>query len=198
MLEELKQNNLVYFIYQMGNAIYGLKDPIDKFLVIVDDEYKNKDIVQTTEKDCFGCIKTSDGIFNFIKISTWFSKIEKCDIEAWKCACLPKRFIHKEHVKLLMSTDPLKIRLQIDNLIKDSTDYCENIKKCKFAIQIIENHKIVNFKDGNDEILQFLACDSELKEAFLKIIHPSITVLKKLTDGILEKSKKDKIIQKGT
>jgi hypothetical protein len=54
----------------MGNAIYGLKDPIDKFLVIVDDEYKNKDIVQTTEKDCFGCIKTLDGIFNFIKIST--------------------------------------------------------------------------------------------------------------------------------
>lgn len=97
-----------------------------------------------------------------------------------------------------MSTDPLKIRLQIDNLIKDSADYCENIKKCKFAIQIIENHKIVNFKDGNDEILQFLACDSESKEAFLKIIHPSITVLKKLTDGILEKSKKDKIIQKGT
>lgn len=97
-----------------------------------------------------------------------------------------------------MSTDPLKIRSQIDNLIKTSIDYCENIKKCKFAIQIIENHKIVNFKDGNDDILQFLANDSKSKETFLKIIHPSITVLKKLTDGILEKSKKDKIIQKGT
>lgn len=97
-----------------------------------------------------------------------------------------------------MSTDPLKLRLQIDELIKNSTNYYETIKKCKFAIQIIENHKIVNFRDGNEEIMQLLECTSDPKEVFLRIINPFYTILKKLTDGILEKSKKDKIIQKGT
>ena len=41
-------------------------------------------------------------------------------IEAWECACLNKKFIIKEHVKLLMKTDPLGLRKQIvkmDNLI---------------------------------------------------------------------------------
>lgn len=70
MLEELKQNNLVYFIYQMGNAIYGIKESFNKYLVIVDDKYVNKDLTKSTEEDCFGCYKTKDEIFNFIKIST--------------------------------------------------------------------------------------------------------------------------------
>jgi hypothetical protein len=97
-----------------------------------------------------------------------------------------------------MHTDPLKLRLQIDQLLNNMREeqYVEILKKIKFAIQIIEHHKIVNFKDGNKEckIIKNLKPDLE---TFINIITPSYNVLKKLTDGILEKYKFEKLVKKG-
>lgn len=98
-----------------------------------------------------------------------------------------------------MHTDPLKLRLQIDRLLKNSKpkDYCSILKKIKFAIQIIENHKIVNFKDGNGECKSIKSSNPNF-EAFINLITPSYNILKKLTDGILEKSKYERLVQKST
>lgn len=98
-----------------------------------------------------------------------------------------------------MHTEPLKLRLQIDRLLKDpkSKDYCSILKKIKFAIQIIENHKIVNFKDGNGEC-KLIKSSNLNKSEFITLITPSYNILKKLTDGILEKSKYERLVQKST
>ena len=202
MLNKLKEDKLVYFIYQRGSIIYDLNtanSDVD-YLVIVDDDYVNKEIVYNPNyPNQLGNIKINKDDFTFITISEWFKKIELCDIDCWECACLPKRFVHKEHVKLLMHTDPLKLRLQIDQLLKDPTpkNYCSILKKIKFAIQIIENHKIVNFKDGNGECKLIKSSNPDLS-AFINLITPSYNILKKLTNGILEKSKYERLVQKST
>ena len=202
MLNKLKEDKLVYFIYQRGSIIYDLNtvnSDVD-YLVIVDDDYANKEIVYNPDyPNQLGNIKINKDDFTFITISEWFKKIELCDIDCWECACLPKKFVHKEHVKLLMHTDPLKLRLQIDRLLKNpkSKDYYSILKKIKFAIQIIENHKIVNFKDGNGEC-KLIKSSNPDSEAFINLITPSYNILKKLTDGILEKSKYERLVQKST
>lgn len=98
-----------------------------------------------------------------------------------------------------MHTDPLKLRLQIDQLLKDPIpkNYCSILKKIKFAIQIIENHKIVNFKDGNGECKAIKNLNPDLS-AFINLITPSYNILKKLTNGILEKSKYERLVPKST
>lgn len=206
MLEKLKKDNLVYYIYQRGSSIYGLNNKnsdIDYF-VIVDDKYKNENIIfNPNYPNQLGNIKIDNEDFTFISISEWFKKIENSDIDAWECACLPKKFIHKEHVKLLLSTDPLKIRTQIDELmlnVDSNQNYCEIIRKCKFAIQIIENHKIVNFKEANSECIVLKNIDdlSEKHLMFRQLIKTPISILKKLTDGIVEKSKLKRLVQKAT
>ena len=202
MLNKLKEDKLVYFIYQRGSIIYDLNtanSDVD-YLVIVDDDYANKEIVHNPDyPNQLGNIKVNKDDFTFITISEWFKKIELCDIDCWECACLPKKFVHKEYVKLLMHTDPLKLRLQIDQLLKDPTpkNYCSILKKIKFAIQIIENHKIVNFKDGNGECKLIKSSNPDLS-AFINLITPSYNILKKLTNGILEKSKYERLVQKST
>lgn len=202
MLNKLKEDKLVYFIYQRGSIIYDLNtanSDVD-YLVIVDDDYANKEIVHNPDyPNQLGNIKINKDDFTFITISEWFKKIELCDIDCWECACLPKKFVHKEHVKLLMHTDPLKLRLQIDQLLKDPApkNYYSILKKIKFAIQIIENHKIVNFKDGNGECKLIKSSNPDLS-AFINLITPSYNILKKLTNGILEKSKYERLVQKST
>lgn len=202
MLNKLKEDKLVYFIYQRGSIIYDLNtanSDVD-YLVIVDDDYANKEIVYNPDyPNQLGNIKVNKDDFTFITISEWFKKIELCDIDCWECACLPKKFVHKEHVKLLMHTDPLKLRLQIDQLLKDPIpkNYYSILKKIKFAIQIIENHKIVNFKDGNGECKLIKSSNPDLS-AFINLITPSYNILKKLTNGILEKSKYERLVQKST
>ena len=202
MLNKLKEDKLVYFIYQRGSIIYDLNtanSDVD-YLVIVADDYANKEIVYNPDyPNQLGNIKINKDDFTFITISEWFKKIELCDIDCWECACLPKKFVHKEHVKLLMHTDPLKLRLHIDQLLKDPVpkNYCSILKKIKFAIQIIENHKIVNFKDGNGECKLIKSSNPDLS-AFINLITPSYNILKKLTNGILEKSKYERLVQKST
>lgn len=202
MLTKLKEDKLVYFIYQKGSIIYDLNtsnSDVD-YIVIVDDDYTNKQIVYNPDyPNQLGNIKIDKEDFVFITISEWFKKIESCDIDCWECACLPKRFVFKEHVKLLMHTDPLKLRLQIDKLLKnpEPKNYCSILKKIKFSIQIIENHKIVNFKDGNTECKAIKNLNPDLS-AFIALITPSYDILKKLTNGILEKSRYARLVQKDT
>jgi hypothetical protein len=120
-------------------------------------------------------------------------------IEAWECACMNKKFIIKEHVKLLMKTDPLGLRKQIikmDNAItedSDPKDMWKVVTYCKFANQIIENHKIVNFKEANSERIAILKGDYNIYKAAL---HRPLEILKNSTNGMLKKELQSKIIQK--
>ena len=87
-----------------------------------------------------------------------------------------------------MTTNPLQLRKDVDKDF-DSKPFDELIRQIKFSIQIIENHKIVNYKDGLDDInlINKLILDGETDEDELnKIIDKSYSVLKSLTDGMLK------------
>lgn len=139
--------------------------------------------------------------FIFKTNEEWFNDVLNGSVEAWECACLNKKFIIKEHVKLLMKTDPLQLRKQIikmDNAITEDSnikDMWRVITYCKFANQIIENHKIINFKESLAERISLQSCDYPFKTYKYELSKP-LGKLKKSTDGILKKELEHKIVQK--
>jgi len=137
---------------------------------------------------------------------------------AWECACLPKKFIHKEYVKLLLKTDPLKLRkiyevekkiclfgydeyLEADAIISAQKELFYLFKLVKLSNQIIENHKIVNFKEAAEDYRQIVngqVSDIEtITNAFNERLFGPLQLFKKYTDSILKASKIKKIIQNG-
>lgn len=67
-------------------------------------------------------IKVDGYDFIFKTNEEWFDDVMNGSIEAWECACLNKKFIIKEHVKLLMKTDPLGLRKQIVKMNNEITE----------------------------------------------------------------------------
>ena len=121
------------------------------------------------------------------------------DLLGWECACLNKKYIIKEHVKLLMTTNPLQLRKTIDKQINGykkthlfGIDIAwEIIKNIKFAIQIIENHKIVNFKEAYNDYHNLLSFESieDVENYIYKVYSP----LKSMTDGMVKQEILNKI-----
>lgn len=141
--------------------------------------------------------------FIFKTNEEWFHDVLNGSIEAWECACLNKKFIIKEHVKLLMKTDPLGLRKQIikmNNFItedSDPKDMWRVVAYCKFANQIIANHKIINFKEANDDRKYILESpNSNRLLNYVFCLSKPLEILKKSTDGMLKKELEYKIVQK--
>lgn len=82
-----------------------------------------------------------------------------------------------------MTTNPLQLRKDVDKDF-NTKPFDELIRAIRFSIQIIENHKIVNYKDGLDDIIAINNAESE--EEVDKIIDKSYSVLKSLTDGMIK------------
>ena len=194
-----------------GSRIYGLetKDSDYDYLVICNKHITfPKEFYNMREATNYGRrfdfhIAVDNCDFIFKTNEEWFDEVMGGSIEAWECACMNKKFIIKEHVKLLMKTDPLGLRKQIikmDNAITEDSDPKEMWKVvayCKFANQIIENHKIVNFKEANPErktILEINEYDRHLEYKFC--LYKPLEKLKNSTDGMLKKELQSKIIQK--
>jgi hypothetical protein len=107
-LEKLINDKEILYIYEIGLQIYGLFDGIEDrdFLLIVSDDFiPNDELI-------------NDEHYQIINIHTWFEYVTDNKMLAWECACLPKKFIHKEHVKLLLQTNLLKLRKEFDELYK--------------------------------------------------------------------------------
>ena len=222
----LMESPTVFYLYNRGSIIYGLntKESDIDFLVVVDpefvlpeefEEYKTQG--WTTRKIQYNIV-CDNCDFIFFTTDEWFQKVMSGSIQAWECACLPKKFIHKEHVKLLMSTNPLQLRKDCDNMIElsffvaseyhlkedfknEKKSLWEVIKNIKFANQIIENHKIVNLKESNYEYNVLVNNDVDDEETIVKcwldLMKPCKQILNKATDGMLEKEKQKRIIQNG-
>ena len=137
MLNKLIDNPKVLYIYEVGLQIYGLFPEIKDrdFVVICENNYipeipntkmddESVTLFYDTEKEHFK--------FNIIFIKDWFERVLNGDLLAWECACLPKKYIHKEYVKLLLQTNPLQLRKSFD-------------KHCKIYIPIAEK----TFLEGN-------------------------------------------------
>ena len=180
-LEYLMKDPDCLYIYNRDLSIYGLPSK-ERYTIIVKDNWVCPDEYwDDTERN-----------FEIYSLSEWFDFVLNGKLIGWECACLNKKYVLKEHVKLLMTTNPIQLRKDVDDfarLVKlasntDPTLYINLLRQIKFSIQIIQNHKIVNYKDGLDDYLAIK--NAESKEEIWEIIDKYYDELKSLTDGMIK------------
>lgn len=198
-LNKLIEHPEVYYIYDLRGAAFGVDD-LGEYIIVTKDGLVIKDELDDSE-----IINVS-----IYSSSEWFKLVVNGEILPWICACIDKKYILKEYVKLLMTTNPLQLRkcfeatrVQIlSNLGETESSKRFNLWKiilfARFCNQIIENHKIVNFKNSANDYqeLRKYTDDNELLNAFNALITPEINLLYKSTDGLLKREKIAKIQQK--
>ncbi len=221
-LETLEKDPLVYYIYQSDLSIYSIPSISEKYIIIVDANYQIPDEflefkVEYKSKVIDYNVIYDNVEFKFYEMQEWFNKVLNSDIEAWECSCLNKKFVKKEYVKLLLTTDPLKLRLNfdamfdpyvmyalhcIDNNITEGKSILFNIlKQGRFSSQIIENHKIINFNEVVEDYTKLIEAGNDINNiyaVFLNLFKVACKPFLNKTEGILQKSKTDKIIQNET
>ena len=162
-LQHLIEDPKVYYVYQRGSSIYGLnaKDSDIDYLVVIDSEYNVPEEFKLCEfdsgyKNDRKNIKFDNCDFMFIYIQNWFKMVLDNKISAWECACLNKKYIKKEYVKLILKTDIVKLikdllirRLALGNHVMDHKFIWYFVKDVLFTQQIIDFHKITDFKEAN-------------------------------------------------
>lgn len=205
--EELLKDPNVLYVYEIGPQIYGLFEGIDRrnFLVICNDGLE-PEIESTREKE-----------YTIIRISDWFQEVMSGQMLPWMCACLNKKFVHKEHVKLIMRTDPLQLRKDWNILEEEVWKNIESVlneqqasltaeknawslyRYLNFANQIIDNHKIINFKTVSPAYIKLVQGThndlKSLKDDWYDICKSELKLFKSKTDNILRADKIKKILQ---
>lgn len=187
-LDYLKESPDCLYIYNRDFSIYGLESK-ERYTVVVKDDW-------VCPEDWIGF---DTNVYEVFYLNEWFNIVLNGDLIGWECACLNKKYVIKEHVKLLMKTNPLQLKKTIRTQRLSNKTYSdinilrdwELIKNIRFAIQIIENHKIVNFKEAKNDYFNLLKCESvgELSE----YINKSYQILKDLTDGMLLQERRKEI-----
>ena len=198
-LNKLIDHPEVYYIYDLRGAVFGVDD-LGEYIIVVKDGLIIKD-----ELDNSAIVKVS-----IYSSSEWFKLVINGEILPWICACIDKKYILKEYVKLLMTTNPLQLRKCFDitkNQILSNLGETELSKQfnlwkiilfARFCNQIIENHKIVNFRNSaNDyqELRKYNDFD-ELLNVFNALITPELNLLYKSTDELLKHEKITKLQQR--
>lgn len=207
-LEHLISAETIYYLYNHSDYIFGL-DYKERYIVVCDEKYKipkefRKYKVGTNHSTFKLIINNVE--FTIYTLQQWFQKIEQCHIEPWICACLNKKYILKEYVKLLMKTEPLKLRLLFDKITIPTTDiektkyHCwRQFRDLKFINQIILNHKIINFREVPESYFKSITEQKTIKDVISlhqnSIIQDRI-YLKNATDGMLLKHKQSKLVKK--
>lgn len=180
-LQALIEDPLVYYVYQRGSFIYGLntKDSDKDYLVIIDSEYKLPEEFKSYEYNSGYIndrqnIKYDNSDFIFVFIQNWFKMVLDNNIPAWECACLNKKFIKKEYVKLILKTDIVKLikdlmirKSAILNYITDFKTVWYFIKDILFTQQIIDFHKITDFQEANKYYQIIKSADTGERIAFI-------------------------------
>jgi hypothetical protein len=206
----LKENPSVSYIYNHGSIVYktNTKDSDIDFLVVVKDDfqipkqYKKYKYPHHFNRSIKFNVKHENHDFIFFKIDEWFNRVMNNDIYAWECACLNRKFIHKEHVKLLLSTNLIQLRTNFDKnynskykkvlraIGNNHNDVAIKIlwyilKDAVFTLQIIENHKIVNYTSANEYLYKLKESEDFLTE-FSNIYQVLYDQIKNHTDGIIQ------------
>ena len=188
--EKLKKDESVYYIYRLDFSICGINDT-PKYLVVVSDNWKYPKEEENNEVQV-----------DIVGISNWFKKIEKGNISPWICACLSRKYIIKEYVKLMLKTDPIQLRSDINMEAYTVKGLLENencpkeelfrlITHTIFSRQIVENHKIINF---NEPAKYYnLLFDNMSVSEFNKIYSPVLKEFKDLTQGVWVRHLKSKV-----
>lgn len=191
-LNKLIENPEVYFIYDLRGSAFGVDD-IGEYIIVV-----KEDLIIKDELDDSEIVKVS-----IYTSAEWFKLVINGEILPWICACIDKKYILKEHVKLLMNTNPLQLRKCFDatkaqilsNLGETELSKQFNLWKiilfARFCNQIIENHKIVNFRNSANDYYELRKHGDfvELFDKFNVLIAPELGLLYKSTNGLLKQEK---------
>ena len=198
-LNKLIEHPEVYYIYDLRGAVFGI-DNLGEYIVVIKDGLVIKDELDDSE-----IVKVS-----IYSSSEWFKLVINGEILPWICACIDKKYILKEYVKLLMTTNPLQLRKCFDitknqilsNLGETELSQQFNLWKiilfARFCNQIIENHKIVNFRNSASDYKELRKYNNfdELLNIFNTLITPELNLLYKSTDELLKQEKITKLQQK--
>lgn len=198
-LNKLIEHPEVYYIYDLRGAVFGV-DNLGEYIVVVKDG-----LVIEDEFDDSEIVKVS-----IYSSSEWFKLVINGEILPWICACIDKKYILKEYIKLLMTTNPLQLRKCFDttknqilsNLGKTELSKQFNLWKiilfARFCNQIIENHKIINFRNSANDYFELRKYDdfNELVSIFNKLLAPELNLLYKSTNNLLKQEKIAKLQQK--
>lgn len=183
IIDFLKGNPDCFYIYNRDFSIYGLPDN-EQYTIVVDDnfifpeEYANYD----------------SSTYKVHTLTDWFNMVLTGKIEAWECACLNKKYVIKEHVKLLLATDILQLRRDVDSHRKvlhvasnpSLIQFFNLAKDIRFSIQIAINHKILNYKDALVDYCKLKNVDTV--EERWEVINTIYNDLKLLTDGVVKQN----------
>lgn len=198
-LNKLIEHPEVYYIYDLRGAVFGV-DNLGEYIVVVKDGLIIEDELDDSE-----IVKVS-----IYSSSEWFKLVINGEILPWICACIDKKYILKEYIKLLMTTNPLQLRKCFDitknqillNLGKTELSKQFNLWKiilfARFCNQIIENHKIVNFRNSANDYFELRKYNNfdDLLNVFNALIIPELNLLYKSTDELLKQEKITKLQQK--
>lgn len=197
-LNKLIEHPEVYYIYDLRGAVFGV-DNLGEYIVVVKDGLIIEDELDDSE-----IVKVS-----IYSSSEWFKLVINGEILPWICACIDKKYILKEYIKLLMTTNPLQLRKCFDttkNQILSNIEEVElkqfNLWKiilfARFCNQIIENHKIVNFRNSVSDYQELKKYNNfdELLNIFNTLINSELNLLYKSTDELLKQEKITKLQQK--
>ena len=198
-LNKLIEHPEVYYIYDLRGAAFGVND-LGEYIIVTKDGLVIKDELDDSE-----IINVS-----IYSSSEWFKLVINGEILPWICACIDKKYILKEHVKLLMTTNPLQLRKCFDtiktqilsNLGETELSKQFNLWKiilfARFCNQIIENHKIVNFRNSANDYFELRKYNdfNELFGVFNKLLASELDLLYKSTNELLKQEKIVKLQQK--
>jgi len=216
-LEKLIIDPLVYYVYQRDLSIYGIDSDLKKYTIVVNEDYCLPDELKSLKTEQLSPYKIvlDNTEFSFYDIKEWFNLASNSDIIVWECTFLNKKYVKKEYVKFIISWDPLKLRqnylaildpyyLYASNLMDqgkfDEARLClfELIKIARFSLQVIEHHKIVNYKEVKEDYKKLFESPNtseDLIQVFLNRYKTSASLLFKNTEGMLQKEKEEKIIK---
>ena len=201
-IEILKKDPLVYYIYQKDLSIFGIESNVSKYLVVVDKCYNIPAEFRENSSE-----------FEFLNIDDWFSKVLNCDILAWQCSCLNRKFVIKEHVKLTLSVDATKLRKNFNamydpyvifamseisngNFTNGRLKLLEILKEGDFSNQVIDFHKIINFsviKSYYNELMKTEDNEEAIFKKFVELQSKSVSNFIKRTDPLVRSNKLKKI-----
>ena len=198
-LNKLIEHPEVYYIYDLRGTAFGVDD-LGEYIIVTKDGLVIKDELDDSE-----IVKVS-----IYSSSEWFKLVINGEILPWICACIDKKYVLKEYVKLLMTTNPLQLRKCFDttkNQILSNLGETELSKQfnlwkiilfARFCNQIIENHKIVNFRNSASDYRELRKYNNfdELLNIFNVLITPELNLLYKSTDELLKQEKITKLQQK--
>ena len=136
ILDKMLVDNNILYIYNLPASLYDISEDWDKYIIIV----KDINIFNYSKEDI--CI---------YDISNWFKMVLTGNILCWQCACLPKKYVIKEYVKILMHSDPIQLRKDFDSFL----EICHNdldIEVCrellifvKFSVKSLKSIDVVKY-----------------------------------------------------